>query len=243
MYVNRVTTNAPLTYPYDNRTIEALFAAVYEEGDSPKIRRACDLARDLAARGERTVIWSTFTHNVERLAVLLEDVGATFIHGGVDTGDRNDPATREYRIARFHDPDNRCMVLVANPAACGEGISLHKVCHYAVYVDRSFNAGHFLQSIDRIHRLGLPPETRTHVHILESVAPQSFGSVDYSVRRRLVAKLRDMNAVLEDLDLQRLMFEEESADAPLDFDIQREDIIDVIDQLRGLAPEPGEEQV
>jgi hypothetical protein len=52
-----------------------------------------------------------------------------------------------------------------------------------------------------------------------------------------------MNAVLEDLDLQRLMFEEESADAPLDFDIQREDIIDVIDQLRGLAPEPGEEQV
>jgi hypothetical protein len=39
------------------------------------------------------------------------------------------------------------------------------------------------------------------------------------------------------------MLDEDSADAPLDFDIQREDIIDVIDQLRGLAPEPGEEDL
>jgi hypothetical protein len=59
----------------------------------------------------------------------------------------------------------------------------------------------------------------------------------------MVAKLRDMNAVLEDLDLQQLMLDEDTADAPVDFDISREDIIDVIDQLRGLAPEPGEEEL
>jgi hypothetical protein len=100
-----------------------------------------------------------------------------------------------------------------------------------------------LQSIDRIHRLGLSVDQDTHVHILESIAPQAFGSIDYSVRRRMIAKLRDMNAILEDLDLQQLMLDEDSADAPLDFDIQREDIIDVIDQLRGLAPEPGEEDL
>jgi hypothetical protein len=31
---------------------------------------------------------------------------------------------------------------------------LHKVCQNAIYVDRTFNAAHFLQSEDRIHRLG-----------------------------------------------------------------------------------------
>lgn len=243
MFVNRSTGSDPSSFPYDNRTLEALFAAVFAEGDSPKLLRACDLARELAARDERSVIWSSFTYNVERVATLLADLGATFIHGGVDTGDRNDPATREGRIARFHDPAAKCMVLVANPAACSEGISLHRVCHNAIYIDRSFNAGHFLQSIDRIHRLGLSPDQETHVHILESIAPQAFGSIDYSVRRRMIAKLRDMNAILEDLDLQQLMFDEDNADAPLDFDIQREDIVDVIDELLGLAHEPGEEEL
>jgi hypothetical protein len=243
MFVNRKTRGDPTSFPHDNATIETLFAAVFAEGDSPKIVRACELARNMASGKERSVIWSSFTYNVERIATLLADVGATFIHGGVDTGDSGDVSTREGRIARFHDTSSDCMVLVANPAACSEGISLHRVCHNAIYVDRSFNAGHFLQSIDRIHRLGLSVDQDTHVHILESIAPQAFGSIDYSVRRRMIAKLRDMNAILEDLDLQQLMLDEDSADAPLDFDIQREDIIDVIDQLRGLAPEPGEEDL
>lgn len=243
MFVNRSTGSDPGSFPYDNRTLQALFGAVFSEGDSPKVVRACDLARGLAERGDRCVIWSTFTYNVERIATLLADVGATYIHGGVDTGDRENPNTREGRIARFHDPTAENMVLVANPAACSEGISLHRACHHAIYVDRSFNAGHFLQSIDRIHRLGLSPDQDTHVHILESIAPQAFGSIDYSVRRRMIAKLRDMNAILEDLDLQQLMLDEDNAGAPLDYDIQREDIVDVIDELLGLAPEAEEEDL
>ena len=46
------------------------------------------------------------------------------------------------------------MVLVANYASCAEGISLHHVCHNAIYIDRSFQADQYLQSIDRICRLG-----------------------------------------------------------------------------------------
>lgn len=243
MFANRYTGGTPDGISDDNGTIEAIFAGIYEEGDSPKIRLACQMAREAALHGQRTVIWTTFTYNVERIATLLADVGATFIHGKVDTGSANDPDTREGRIRQFHATDGKHMVLVANPAACSEGISLHRACHQAIYVDRSFNAGHFLQSIDRIHRLGLAPGIETRVHILESVAPQQFGSIDYSVRRRMVAKLRDMYAVLEDPDLQTLLLDEDSADAPLDFDIQREDIIDVLDQLRGLAPDPGEEDL
>jgi hypothetical protein len=134
-------------------------------------------------------------------------------------------------------------VLVANPAACSEGISLHRVCHHAIYVDRSYNAGHFLQSVDRIHRLGLQPGIETHVYVLESIAPGVVGSIDYAVRRRLVEKLHTMAQALEDADLRRLALDEELGDEPLDYDIQLEDIADLIDELSGLAEVPGEEEL
>ena len=44
--------------------------------------------------------------------------------------------------------------LVAIPQACSESISLHKACHNAVYYDMNYNTSEFLQSLDRIHRVG-----------------------------------------------------------------------------------------
>ena len=77
------------------------------------------------------LIWSCFVRNVELIAFRLKDLGAEFIHGGVDAGDETELDTREGKIKRFHT-DKNCMVLVANPAACSEGISLHKVCQNAI---------------------------------------------------------------------------------------------------------------
>lgn len=243
LVVRRLTQEAPDTYRYDDPKIEAIFTGIVEEGDSPKIRRACELARELADQGQRSVIWTSFTENVERLAEALSDLGATYIHGGVDAGDSDDPSTREGRIRLFHEESSGCHVLVANPAACSEGISLHRVCHHAIYVDRSFNAAHYLQSVDRIHRLGLPAGTETHIHILESVTPRITGSVDFSVRRRLIDKLRTMSSALDDFDLQRLALDEEEGDEPLDYDITLDDLRDVIDELSGEAPKPTEDEV
>jgi hypothetical protein len=84
-------------------------------------------------------------------------------------------------------------VLVANPAACAEGISLHTVCHHAIYLDRTYNAAQYLQSEDRIHRLGLQPGTETTIEILHSP-----DTVDDSVMRRLNYKVGKMADVLED---------------------------------------------
>src|SRR5207302_11425629 len=102
------------------------------------------------------------------------------LYGAVRSGESNDPDTREGRLAIFHG-DATCKALIANPAAAGVGISLHEVCHNAIYVDRSYVSTHYLQSIDRIHRLGLPPGTRTHVQILQTSTPPGLGSIDFSV--------------------------------------------------------------
>ena len=127
---------------------EALALAL-AEGRGPKLRYVIKRARQLAREGKKVLIWSTFVDNVEHLAAALQDLGAVHIHGGVDAGDENDDDTREGKVRLFHyDPS--VMVMVANPAAAGEGISLHTVCHHAIYLDRSFNAAQSLQSEDRI---------------------------------------------------------------------------------------------
>lgn len=243
LVVRSLTGGDPEAYLYDDPKLESIFLTIVTENDSPKMLRTAELARYLVAQGNRVVIWSNFKHNVERLSEILSDVGATYIHGDINTGSDSDPNTREGRIRMFHDDNSGCRVLVANPAACGEGISLHHVCHHAIYLDRTYNAAHFLQSVDRIHRLGLKRDIKSHVYILETIAPNDLGSVDYSVRRRLILKLETMANALDDTDLRKLKLDEEDGDEPVDYDVTRDDILDLIDELSGCAPCLGEEQL
>lgn len=184
---------ALLARSYENHS--GLLGEVLAEGGSPKLEIACGRARELAESGQKVVIWSTFVDNVELIARRLQDLGADFIHGKVDAGSEEEEDTREGKIRRFHE-DPEAFVLVANPAACGEGISLHEVCHHAIYVDRNYNAAQYLQSEDRIHRLGLSKGQLTSIEILYCT-----DSVDESVSLRLKEKVRKMGVVLNDSGL------------------------------------------
>jgi SNF2 family DNA or RNA helicase len=209
---------------------------VVEEGVSPKMRAVADHARTLAHGGNKTVIWTIFTGTIHDMEVMLADLNPVLLYGQVPTGEPTDPNSREGRIRRFHE-DPRCSVLIANPAAAGEGISLHTVCHNAIYLDRSYVSTHYLQSIDRIHRLGLPPDQETHIHVYESKAPPFIGSIDLSVRRRLAAKIRALQQLLNDADLHEIAFDEENADDPTSYDVDLQDLIDLVQEMEGSAPE------
>ncbi len=171
------------------------FGELLAKETGPKIDYACKRARELASEGKKVIIWSQFVENVELIAGRLKDLGADYIHGGVDAGDEDENDTREWKIKEFHKNPHK-MVLVANPAAASEGISLHKVCQYAIYVDRSFNAAHYLQSEDRIHRLGLAPNQKPIVEIIECE-----GTLDQVVEERLRTKVEVMAAALNDASL------------------------------------------
>jgi SNF2 family DNA or RNA helicase len=172
-----------------------LLAAVLAEGDGPKLKYVLKRARSLA-RNEKVLIWSSFVRNVEYIAERLADMGAVYIHGGVDTGDEDDDETREGKIRLFHDDPN-VRIMVANPAAASEGVSLHRICHHAIYLDRTFNAAHYLQSEDRIHRFGLAKDQATTIEIVECC-----GTVDETVRERLNYKIGKMAEALEDSSLR-----------------------------------------
>lgn len=194
-----------MDYAFDRRV-----GALLLESDGPKIDYVCRRARQLAAEGKKVLIWSSFVQNVELIALRLSDLGAEFIHGGVDAGDESDFDTREGKIKRFHT-DDTCKVLVANPAACSEGISLHKVCQYAIYLDRSFNVAHYMQSEDRIHRLGLSPDAKPQIEFVECE-----DSIDQVVRTRLELKVKTMAQALEDsslsVEISSVDYDEEAED-------------------------------
>jgi hypothetical protein len=125
--------------------------------------------------------------------------------------------------------------MIANPAAAGEGISLQRICHDAIYLDRSYVTTHYLQSVDRIHRLGLPAGVDTNIYIFQTMAPKGLGSIDHSVSRRLARKLRALQQLLDDPDLHEIALDEETAEDPVDYDIDPEDVVDLIEQLEGRA--------
>lgn len=201
---------APLAYrvpPLEVPTGDSLFTLMrdlpaYEL--SPKYKEALKIVSENAAAGRKTLVWTTFVRSLTTMERLFAAYEPAVVHGGTPD--------REEQIRRFRtDPD--CMVLLSNPATLGEGISLHHECHDAVYVDRDFMAGRFLQSLDRIHRLGLAPDTETRVTVL--VAEKT---IDEVVALRLEQKLEFMGKILDDPSVQQLadLQEEPSIAAGMD---------------------------
>jgi SNF2 family DNA or RNA helicase len=213
----------------------SLFDKVIEEGASSKMRAVADHARLLASEGKKVVIWTIFTGTILEMEKMLADLNPVVLYGAVPSIAPEMGDGRELRLQRFHTED-QCQVLIANPAAAGEGISLHTVCHDAIYLDRSYVSTHYLQSIDRIHRLGLKPGTLTNIHVYETMAPPVIGSIDLSVRRRLITKIRDLQELLDDPDLKKIVLDEENAEDPIDYNVDLQDLVDLVEELEGRAP-------
>ncbi|WP_082331557.1 DEAD/DEAH box helicase [Lascolabacillus massiliensis] len=159
----------------------------------------------------KVLIWTYFVRNILILEKIFKEYNPVTIYGGIPSGSDEEETNREGRIRKFHD-DPSCKIMIANPQACGEGISLHKICHYAIYLDRNFNSAFYLQSIDRIHRLGLPKEIDTNIEILISE-----NSIEELLISRLNDKIKAMGDVLDDPYLHSLAYD--PADIPIEDEV------------------------
>ncbi|MBE8520719.1 DEAD/DEAH box helicase [Amycolatopsis sp. H6(2020)] len=184
----------------------------------PKFTRLREIiAQNVAdpAGPRKTLVWSNFVSNLEGLKRWLAEYQPAMIHGGVPsvTSAPNATITRESELQRFRKDDD-CMVLLANPAAMSEGVSLHHDCHDAIYFDRTFNAGHYLQSIDRIHRLGMDPNQRTT--LLFMITSET---VDQVVDTRIRDKATNLARALDDKELVRMSLpDDEDYGPPIETD-------------------------
>lgn len=219
----------PLEIPPGSR-LARLVDTYAEHEVAPKIARACAVIRENAQAGEKTLVWSNFPGNLLDLEQQLAALEPALIYGEIPTKE-NDPRgarNREDELKRFRT-DSRCQVLLANPAAMSEGVSLHEVCHEAIYIDRTFNAGQYLQSLDRIHRLGLPAGTRTRITLL-----LTEGTIDERVDRRVSDKTQRLAGLLDDPQLVRLALpDEEDYGEPVDEPDDLEEILAHLREARG----------
>jgi len=200
----------PLAVPAGSTLAELIGA--YGAYETP--RKFVELARILdenQRQKRKTLVWSNFVRNLQLLEGTLSGLSPAIVHGGIpsEVTQPEAPCTREDELKRFReDPD--CWVLLANPAAMAEGVSLHTVCHDAVYLERTFNAGQYLQSLDRIHRLGLTVDTRVTFLVSE-------GTIDEVVARRVHEKASALAEMLRDPDMLSMALpDEDDVGEPLD---------------------------
>lgn len=167
-----------------------------------KFIKARELIEGIIAEGGKVVVWAIYIKNILDFESYLNSCGipCKTLYGAtpVATGDENEDEveTREKIISEFHKPDSSFKVIIANPFAVSESISLHKACHNAIYMERSFNAAHFIQSKDRIHRYGLKSGTETHYYYLLSEE-----SIDGVIHGRLIEKETRLREIIESMPI------------------------------------------
>jgi len=166
----------------------------YSQYEVPsKFEAALNLTNNLLAEGKKVLIWTSFIHNIKMFQHSLKRVKHFAIHGAIPKDDQEDEIFNREKQIREFKLSKEPAILIANPAACAESISLHKICHDAIYLDRTFNCGQYIQSLDRIHRIGLDKNEFVTYHILIAK-----NTIDETIDSRLDDKHETMISVLED---------------------------------------------
>ncbi len=145
---------------------------------------------EILVNNGKVIIWTIFIQNAKELKEFLENKGvnSNLLIGEISQGDR------EITIQKFNDPKNyEFQVVIANPFSVAESISLHKGCHYAIYLERDYNCSNFLQSKDRIHRVGLQKNQITKYYYFVSK-----DSIDEVINYRLLVKIKRMEEIIND---------------------------------------------
>ncbi len=204
-----------LKWPPDAISSDATLSQLIENYSSHeipwKIRYVTLRVKELADAGQKVLVWSNFVGSLATLKAALRSHNPALVHGSVASRDREE----QLRKFRF---DPSCSVLIANPQTLGEGVSLHQTCHHAIFVDRTYNAGLYLQAIDRIHRLGLEESQITTIELL-----QTTGTIDVRVGDRLETKVRRLASFLQDEHLVE-------ASLPATDELSPDDILGLTDE-------------
>jgi SNF2 family DNA or RNA helicase len=155
--------------------------------DPGKLERVRDLVSEIVGLGQKCIIWSAFTENVDWLAQELKLYGTCKIHGRLDIERRNRSVD-----AFMSDPQTN--VLLATPSAAKEGLTL-TVANHAIFYDRSFSLDDYLQAQDRIHRISQEQKCYVHNLIMRD-------SIDEWVELLLESKRLAAQLVQDDISLE-----------------------------------------
>jgi len=168
---------AHLIASYDNKEVPA------------KIDALKKIVIPLVKENKKVLIWSTHLATIDLIEkqMLKNKINIKVITGATKLDAREDIKNQ------FNDEKSNLNAIVANPQACSESISLHRACQNAVYYDQNYNAAEFLQSLDRIHRVGGSEIKPVYYDFL-----QYQNSIDNKIFSRIFEKADRQMQVLEE---------------------------------------------
>lgn len=164
---------------------------------STKYRACIHKVDGLVREGKTVLVWCIFIDTINKVKNDLSSLGhsVAVINGSTSLEDRN-RIIKQYQEG-FYD------VLVTNPHTLAESVSLHHICHNAIYLEYSFNLTHMLQSRDRIHRLGLENDDETnYYYFMLNGQPYERNTIDWKIYNRLKEKEEIMLSAIESGELK-----------------------------------------
>jgi SWI/SNF-related matrix-associated actin-dependent regulator 1 of chromatin subfamily A len=150
-----------------------LLDAGYTESPAKFIALDSLLSEYMKISEQKVIVWTSFVGNIAALAERYRAYSPVNLYGEMQTAAR-DKAVRSFRN------DKKVRLLIANPAAAREGLTLTQA-NVAVYLDRTFNLVDYLQSQDRIHRISQTRECEIVLLLARSTIDEF---VDYSLEQK-----------------------------------------------------------
>lgn len=230
--VNKIDNKDDELYEYFSDLEKELFKNIKDEGKtenqlSPKMKAVVEQVTTIYDSGEQAIVWSNFTSVIDALSNEFSqrfniDSEKITLYGQTDEPNLN--------IKLFNQKNNDYRVLVANPQSGGEGISLHKNCSNAIYIDRNYNAAKYIQSRDRIHRVG-SPFAEVNFFFYESIHPRKHELIDRKISENLSRKLALFNQIFKDKDIFKMQEFEDEIEAIEELEMSQNDIDAYIEGL------------
>lgn len=124
------------------KMVDPLFA-----DEAAKLSALVKLVERLVSEGRKVLVWTCYRASVAEIVAALSRHRPLVIDGSVAQSQARAAVVEKFQT------NPKSLVLVANPAAAGAGITLH-AAHDAIYYSYTNQAAHHLQSLDRIHRRG-----------------------------------------------------------------------------------------
>ena len=182
---------------------------------------------------EKIIIWCNFRGTITKISQMIDKVfhiPVRMIDGRPEL--KLEDKEKSLREFRGEEGETNVNVLIANPASLAESVSLHQVCHHAIYVDRTFNATHWMQSKKRIHRVGMENVETRYTILKSTYANSNDQTVDERIGRRLTDKEESMRKFLNDPELNNNEMILRYNDNEMDFGADARDYEGVMESIR-----------
>ena len=145
---------------------------------------------------KKVILWSHFVENVEILTEKYHEKYAAVAHTGeMSTEDRG------ISVSEFQN-NPECRLFVATPQSAKEGLTLLPTdgkmhADTMIYLDLNFDAGSYIQSQARFHRIGQSSEKCLVIHLI------GHETIDEHIKKTLLDKVQTASLLLDNKKLEQ----------------------------------------